>query len=72
MLEPGGEADLALEPLRAERLGQLRPQNFQGDGAVVLEIVRQVDRSHAARAELTLDTVAVGEGGGEALGGIGH
>ena len=29
------------------------------------EVVREVDRRHAARAELALDAVAVGERGGE-------
>ena len=39
------------------------------DLAVVLEVLREVDGRHAARAELALDAVAVGEGGGQPLGG---
>jgi hypothetical protein len=38
----------------------------------VLEIVREVDRSHAALPELPLDAVAVGKGGGKSGGGGGH
>ena len=33
--------------------------------AVVLEVLRQVDRGHAALAELALDGVAIRERGGE-------
>jgi hypothetical protein len=51
MLEPGGEADLALEALRAEYSGQLGVQDLEGDGAVVLEIVREVNGRHPAAPE---------------------
>jgi hypothetical protein len=37
-------------------------QDLEGDGPVVPEITRQVDRSHAAAAELPLDHVAVAQG----------
>ena len=36
-------------------------KHLDGDGTVVAEIVRQVYRRHAARAELPLDPVAVSE-----------
>jgi hypothetical protein len=39
MLEPRGEADLALEPLGAEGGGELGQQDLEGDGAVVAEVV---------------------------------
>jgi hypothetical protein len=38
----------------------------------VPHVVREVDRRHAALPELTLDCVAVGEGGGEAFVGWLH
>ena len=63
MLQPGGELDLAQEPLGAERCGQLRMEHLERDGAVVLEVLRQVYGRHAAPAELALEGVAVGEGG---------
>ena len=49
------------EPLGAEYRGELGMKDLDRDLAVVLEIVRQVDRRHPARAELALDAVAVGE-----------
>ena len=61
MLEPGGEADLALEALGAERGGELGMQDLEGDRPVVAEVVGEVDRGHAAAAELALDRVAAGE-----------
>ena len=63
MLEVGGDLDLGQEPLGAEHGGQLGAQHLERDLAVVPQVVREVDGGHAARAELALDAVAVGEGG---------
>jgi hypothetical protein len=46
-------------------------EDLDGDLAVVLQILGEVDRGHAALAELALDSVSVGEGLGESVGG-GH
>ncbi len=63
MLQTGGELDLPLEPLRAQRRGKFGMEDFQGDTAVVLEISYDVDRRHSPAAEFALDRVAAGEGG---------
>ena len=70
--EPGGEADLALEALRPERGGELGVEDLQGDGAVMLEVVGEIDGRHAAAPELALEAVAVLQSGGERLGDVGH
>ena len=67
MLEPGGEADLALEALGAERGGELGEQDLERDRAVVPEVVGQVDDGHAAAPELALEGVAVREGVAQAF-----
>jgi len=54
--------DLAQEALGPHDLGDLRPHDLDGHLAVVLEVLRQVNRRHAAAAEFTFDLVAVGEG----------
>ena len=59
MRQRGGEADLAQEPLAAERFGEVRMEQLDRDGALVLQVAREVDRRHAARAQLALDHVAV-------------
>ena len=46
-------------------------EDLDGDLAVVLEVVGEVDGGHAARAELAFEAVAVGEGGGQAGGRVG-
>jgi len=51
---------------------ELRVQDLQRDGAVVLEVVGEIDRRHAPAPELPLDAVAVGEGGNEVGPGVGH
>jgi hypothetical protein len=66
MLEPGGEADLALEAVGPERGGELGEEELEGDGAVVAEVLGQVDDGHAAAPELALG-VAVGEGVAQVL-----
>ena len=47
-------------------------QHFDGDFALVAEVMGQVHRRHAAGTELALDPVAVGEGGGQARQRIGN
>src|SRR2546427_659760 len=63
MVEPSRGVYLAEKPLRAERCGQLGLQDLNGDLAVVLPVLSEVDRRHPPAAELALDRVAVGEGG---------
>ena len=57
----------AEEALGADHRGEFRLQNLDGDLTIVLEILGETDRSHAACAEFPLDAVAVGKGGGEAV-----
>ncbi len=61
VLEVGGGLDLGEEALGADDGGEFRAQDLDGDGAIVLEVVGQVDRGHAPLAELALDAVAVGQ-----------
>ena len=72
MLEPGGEPDLALEALRAERRSQLRMQHLERDRAVVSEVPGEVDRGHAPAPKLTLEAVAFGQGGLERVTSFGQ
>ena len=72
VLQVGGGLDLAEEPLGADHGGEFRPQHLDRHLAVVLEVLRQVDRGHAAGAELALDAVAVGQGLGQAGQWIRH
>ena len=62
MLEPGGDADLAGEAVRAEGRGELGAEHLDGDLAVVLEVVGQVDGGHPALSEFALDPVSRAEG----------
>ena len=62
MIQARGEPDLAHETLPSERLGQIGVEHFHRDVAVVPDVAREVHRGHAARAELALDAVALGEG----------
>ena len=72
MLQVGGGFDLLQEPLGADEYRQLGAEHFERDPAVVAPIQREVDRGHAAGAQLTLDGVAVGQGCLEAIDPIGH
>ena len=47
--------------------GELGAEDLDGDLAVVLEVVREVDRGHAALAELALEPIAVGQCRREAI-----
>jgi uncharacterized protein YkuJ len=61
MLESRGEFDLLLEALRANARGDFIVQNFERDGAVVAEVVREVDDGESTAAEFAFEPVAVGE-----------
>ncbi len=72
MLEAGGELDLALEPLGAERCGQLGMEQLQGDRPIMANIVGQVDGGHATAPQFALEAVAIGQTALELLAEICH
>ena len=57
MLQVSGDADLCQEALAANHRGQIRMQDFDGDRAVVLPVVREIDHGHSASSELALQCV---------------
>jgi len=59
VLQVGGDFDFIQEPLGPDHRRQLRFHDLERHLAVVLGVVRQVDRGHAAFTELGLDDVAV-------------
>ena len=65
MGEPRGDPDLAAEALGAEQRAQLGSEHLDRHLAVMPEVVREVDRGHAAPAELALDGVAARQRGAE-------
>ena len=72
MLQPGGDADLALEPLRAERRGQLGMEHLERDRPVVPEVPGEPDGGHAAAAELALELVSVPQPFAQGGDRVGH
>jgi hypothetical protein len=58
------------EAFGTERGGEIGVQDLDGDVAIVLDVVREIDRGHAARAEFALDAVAVGQRRGDARNGL--
>jgi hypothetical protein len=61
MLQLGSELDFPKEAIGAEGGGEFGMQYLQRYQSGVPEIVRQVDRGHAAPAKLALERVAVPE-----------
>ena len=60
MAKPSRGLDLAEEPLRAEIRGEVGTQDLERHLAVMPQVDGEIDRSHAAFTELTLDAIAVG------------
>jgi hypothetical protein len=58
MLEVGCDLDLGQKAFSPDNRSQFRLQDLEGHFAVVLEVVGQVDRGHAALAQFTLDGIA--------------
>ncbi len=65
VIQRRGGLDLAAESFRPEDGAQFGPKDFDRHLAAMLQIVGQVDRRHAATAELALDGVAAPESSAE-------
>ena len=63
VLQRRRDSHLTQEPFLAERRREILVQHLDRDVPLVLDVAREVDRGHATFAELTLDGVAVREGG---------
>ncbi len=50
--------DLGQEPLGSDHRREFRLQDLQGDLPLVLQVIREVDRSHPTLTEFGLDAVA--------------
>ena len=61
MLQARCRANLGEEPFAPERRTEIRMQHFDGNIAVVLDVVREVHRGHAASTEFAVKAVAVGK-----------
>ncbi len=72
VLEPGAELDLAEEAVGAQGSREVGMENLEGHGAVVAEVLGQVDGGHAAPTELALDAVATSQGVTQSARQIGH
>ena len=59
MTEIRQHADLAMEPLHIRQHGAA--QDLDRHGAIVSHIAREIDGRHRARAELSLDDVAISQ-----------
>ena len=69
MLQAGGDLDLGEEAIAADDGAQLGMEDLDGDLAAVLQVFGEIDRGHAALAQLALDAVAVAQRRGEATRG---
>ena len=72
VLQPGGELDLSLEALGAQRLGQVGVEHLERDRPLVAEVLGQVHDGHAAAAELPLERVASAQPSLQLRAQIGH
>jgi hypothetical protein len=62
MVQVGGGRDLAQKALGPEGVDQLGTEDLYGYLAIMLEVVREIDRSHPACAKLAVEAVAIGQG----------
>ena len=62
MVEPGSDLYLSQKPIRTYGCSQFWTEDFDGDLAVVLQILSKIDDRHPPASQLPLDREAVGEG----------
>ncbi len=60
------------EPFSAQHRREFGAQHLDGDLALVLQVLGDIDGRHAAFAQVAFDLVAVSEGGREPGGVLGH
>ena len=72
MLEVRRRPDLAQEPRRPDRVGELGSQNLDRHLATMALVGRKIDRRHAARPDLADDRIPPAQGVVEGGDGIGH
>ena len=72
MIQARDDVDLAQKSIRADRRGELRVQNLQRDVPMVFHVVGEIDRRHAAAADLALDAIASGQRALETAEGVVH
>ena len=70
MMQPGGDVDLEQKPLRPHRRRQLGTQHLHRHVAMVLQVLGEVDRGHAAGAALALEAIAAPQRPRHALEGL--
>jgi hypothetical protein len=63
MLQVRGELDLGQEPFGSNDHREFGPEHLHGNPTVVLQVLGEIHRGHTALTQLSLDPVAVGEGG---------
>ena len=61
VLQPGHDPDLAKEARGAKEDAELGTQDLDGNGAVMANVVSQIDVRHPAPTNLPLDDIAVGD-----------
>ena len=62
MVQVGGGRDLAQKALGSEGVDQLGTEHLDGYLAIMLEVMREIDRRHAACAKLAVEAVVIGQG----------
>ena len=72
MLESGSYTDFMQEALWAECSREFRAEYLERDRSGMAKVVGEVDSRHPAATQLTLDPVAVGQGGLEVVAAIGQ
>ena len=61
MVQVGGGRDLAQKALGPESVDQLGTEHLDGYLAIMLEVMREIDRRHAACTKLAVEAVAIGQ-----------
>ena len=72
VLEPRSDFDFARETLGTQGGGQLGAKHLHRHRPAVFQVLGEVHRGHAALTQLSLEAVAVGEGGRQARKSVGH
>ena len=65
MLKPGGDPDLAREPLARHHAGEIRAEDLYGYPVAMAPVPREIHRGHATVTDLSFDLIAVVDDSGQ-------
>ena len=72
VVQVGSDLDFLLVPLGTHCSGQFRPENFDGNVSLMLQVLSEIDNGHATATKFTIYGIPVGKSSFQTIQVVGH